>query len=500
MIVVTDRHGQLMQTNLSDLEERIGEIRHLDEQRAQIRDFIRRGKAALREALIGRRRSYANPRDLVEKSLVLHLFRDDPEAGQRLRFTELTETGPSLFFEALDREKGALGGTSDNVPVLRSAVVLDTLSHSVDRSFSLGSIGAYCRILYELYKTTEPDEMLGGASAGGNDVQQTAFVTLCCLRSMLAFAEAFDGYRFLLLDIARLNDSPTDSPTLVPDKWWQEHFKILARSTEISISLRKSLLCANPHVKAAPGICGLFTKPANGGLAAFKTEELSAFKTVMQKAFNAITAAQDYYEHDQAPKKNPYCQRIVLASLANLSTAVQAMSQSEDNETIATQLKQIAQDIRKRLRPTLKFMESVLDHELAATSQDTQRVPDCAELLFAALGAAKLGKTQDPRLLKALSVARAILPRAVEYQVIVRLTALRKVMFCMLRPRRSRGRLQSLAKPLKRTPHQMLSHASCSTIRTRGTMRPKAGVMNASTMQLGVNRGSQPFHCARLKL
>ena len=116
MIVVTDRHGQLMQTNLSDLEERIGEIRHLDEQRAQIRDFIRRGKAALREALIGRRRSYANPRDLVEKSLVLHLFRDDPEAGQRLRFTELTETGPSLFFEALDREKGALGGTSDNGP------------------------------------------------------------------------------------------------------------------------------------------------------------------------------------------------------------------------------------------------------------------------------------------------------------------------------------------------------------------------------------------------
>ena len=347
-------------------------------------DFLRRRSMELRKLGIrGISQKYESPRphwdvpgDYVEKALLLHALRQVPEALRALRSTRIKLESCKLadFFHCRDFLNPAL----DRVPVLRAAVILEALAAQPGAALTLGALGAYFRIIYSLY-ATKPEELLGGARAGHADVPQTAFVTWRCVRSVLLFAGAFDATATLVDRLAALR---AQHPSNIPESWTRvdRQFRALWVEVEVAKLREKLLLQLSPNQQFADDAESIIAK-LRRTLRAGASVRLASKETIKKELQQGADTAFGF-----AFEK---CQ----SALIDLQRRFRAASTGGDWAKLAEALRGISQAVNRPLAPAASYLRSVLDHELVSGVMQPQRVPDAAEMIFAAAGLALL----DPK-------------------------------------------------------------------------------------------------------
>ncbi len=421
------------------LENDLEEIHRLDSLRKQARDMMKKGLEGLRDkdrdasgVYKPGRTGWSDPGDAIDKSIVVNTWSEflaaDKSDEFRKRQKEEQKYLAELALPHLFHAKSSLGSTrkdnepantkaiDDHVPILRSAQALHTLALIPGLALCDGAINSYFRIAYELNFTSNPHEdLLGGASAGARGVPQTAFMTWWCVRSVLAFADAFDATAELMDGVKEVvQPQPSNSPA----PWWEGHQKTVQYSATINLrvwekhalipidaaAIGETSLLTSKGVKAI--VTTLKTTCTRRAKAIEKLPDLDRLRNSLRvRRGEPIKKAND----PKDPVKNDEVDKIItdfaygkaMERVGELKAALKKISEACDNgvdkmgELVKT-LRDAAGSIRETLHPAKQFLRNTLDHELAAEIAQPQRIPDGAEMLFAADALAQLsGKKTD---------------------------------------------------------------------------------------------------------
>ena len=325
----------------------------------------------------------------------------------------------------------------DHVPILRSAQALHTLSLLPGFALSPGAINSYFRIAYELNHTSNPHEDLpGGASAGALEIPQTAFMTWWCVRAVLAFADAFEATADL---ISGFKVATQARPSGVPETWWRIHEQTarLSAIIQLGVSKQNALIPIDAQVAedkkldtkqlvekiiSAVKSCPVATNewppkievlrnslrerrgeapvPAESDKKPSTPDQVSKIIAVpaYEAARDRIVKLKDELQPiSQADSKKEEVPPISQADSKKeeVPPISQVDSKKDVIDSVVGSLRKSAQAVRETLDPVKKFLRSVLDHELASEFSQPQRVPDCAELLFAADALAQLSEKNE---------------------------------------------------------------------------------------------------------
>jgi len=375
----------------AEYEQQMEQVRIFDSLRATVRKQEEEGyKGLTKRVLLGSQENdgWVRDGDLIEVALVLSALSDSKKVSdsdsQKLsaklssNSLNLRSLAPGSFFDHINIQTGQLGGTEDHVPVLRAAIILETLSRSLLSAFSSGGIGSYARIVYELYKASEPDEMLGGAGPGSDGGGQTAFVTMRCIRAVVSFANMCRDFAELTTAVVDLPGKPLPE---MPQEWWDIHTSVLKEAATITTKL-------------------------NADRWEFLREEQSAedklrkISNLAKEAASTASATLQYYSDEK--DLSPLARDKVCGSIRKLAENFAIVGDAKQISDFAAPLNAIANELKEKLRPTSRYLESILDRELASTLSQSRRIADGAELLFASNGLAILGDVEDARTARAL--------------------------------------------------------------------------------------------------
>ncbi|HKP02204.1 MAG TPA: ATP-binding protein [Chthoniobacterales bacterium] len=373
--------------------EQMEQVRILDSLRSKVRKQEKEGYKGLRKRVVRgseENDGWIRDGDLIEVALVLSALSDSKKASDsdfqklsdKLSADSLTLTSldPGSFFEHIDIQTGKLGGTDDHVPVLRAAIILETLSRSFPSAFSSGGFGSYARIVYELYKASEPDEMLGGAGPGSDGGAQTAFVTMRCIRAVVSFANMCRDFAELTMAVVDLQEKPLPE---MPQEWWDIHANVLKETAAITTKLYvdhwQFLEDGQSHEDKLRKICNL-----------------------AEEAASKARATIEYYSAEEK-KPSRLGRDKVRESFERLEKSFTDIAEkTKQISDLAAPLNAIAKELKEKLRPTSRYLESILDRELASALSQSRRIADGAELLFAVNGLAMLGNVEDARIERVL--------------------------------------------------------------------------------------------------
>ena len=368
-------------------EQAIEEVRRLDSLRKQALEMMQKGLDGLSSGRYeSNRENWDDPGDHIEKALLLHALTKHPN-GTDLLENQLRDDlkAPALaqFFESSD----FFEPSKDHVPVLKACVTLNALSAIPGAALSQGAINSYYRILHELHTAANPDEMIGGASAGAERVPKTAFVTWWCVRAVLAFSNVFSKTAKFIQEITVFTEP---KPEKVPEEWWSIH--TLGAKVQALVTLKglrdSMLFSIAGEMDAAPDVAQL------------RNKLLDVLGSGVQHAEEAVANANRLHQ-------NEYAHKVAADSIILLVEKFRAAANTDNQRK--SLLEEAASIIRSTLEPTKKFLATILDHELATTTLDPQRGCDAAELLFAADGYGQLCGWDDHRLLSAVDKVMLLL-------------------------------------------------------------------------------------------
>jgi hypothetical protein len=369
----------------------IEELKLLDDLRAKIKERKVKGLEGLlkldRNEKTEDHAGWESRGDLIENSLMVSIWNslDNLENGQRVhknrfeeKLKELREIElRSTYVQSNDFAKM----TEDHVPVFRAAVILYTLSGIPEAVYSIGALSCYYRLMDELNKVTSAEDSIGGASAGGKEVPKTAFITWWVIRAILAYCEVFENASKLVSKCDNLIAKSNTEP--IPNLW----SKFQNKQNAISFQLSK---CNSKN--------SLFNKSAeiNEDIWEKFDLELNDVLIKLDTVFNVgAEQVKEYPSFDQ-----DFEQKVELLRIENIGNYTSA-DRSKKYSQIAQLFNLIAKKIRLGLIPSKRFLQFIIDHELADDSVYPNRICDAAELLFAADGLGRLAEQKDYHRLKA---------------------------------------------------------------------------------------------------
>ncbi len=379
-------------------ERDIEKATYLDSLRKEIIDLKNKGEKGLFCAEYkADRKGWADPGDYIEKGHLLQVAKHSKEANAFPK-QEVTDKLKELTIKKLFKVSDFFKAEEDHVPVLKACATLDALSNIPDAVLSKGAVNSFYRIIYELNSTSNPDEIMGGASAGAENVPKTAFITWRCIRSVLSFRKAFENTAITIRQLAVLLES---KPKDVPDDWWQVNSDRTTVEVQVTLSsLRnKGLFIVENEITATKINKNLLTNLAN---------TLSIGATNLKKVKKDMRNIRTY-DKGRGAKKNAseITNKLIeiFERASKTSEQVQPNCTSNNFNDVARIIDEAANCILSCLDPTRKYLTSVMDHELAQTSSNSNSNSDIAELLFAADGYGNIRKWDDARIKAAIDKA-----------------------------------------------------------------------------------------------
>jgi hypothetical protein len=383
----------------SSFETEIEEVRRLDSLRKRVRDIRQEGVEGLLKELNHSKKSpdWCAPGDNIENALLIRSLRKNRDFIKKNR-KKILKKIEEIDIKSLFTRKDFFVPKHDHVPVLKAASVLSALSSIPGHAASEVSIRSFFRILYELNRTTRPEEMMGGASAGGAGVPKTAFITWSCVKAILSLADSFNKTAMVVNQLIELDQ---ERPSSVAEEWWKVHIDYIRTSTLITLALYKDDIIFELEDS-------LFEiKRGN------KVRTKAIYKTLKKELYKAKSSAE-LIKAEIKGKKNLGEEKVddfaINEAMKGLKILAE-LSQLDDTKPaiIAEELLKITKEIKNTLKPTEKYFISILDRELADAIVHPHRICDAAELLFAADGLGHLIGWNDKRVVSALDKALPLL-------------------------------------------------------------------------------------------
>jgi hypothetical protein len=381
----------------SSLEAQMERLRRLDEFRSVARGLSERGLAFLQHAGYGSKLTgWHDPGDNVERALLVNVSRWLPKGQQ-----DVLASGfglAALQSVSLDSLFNVDFGDyrTDHVPVLRAASILESLTHVDGGLLCKGALSCFVRIICAL-NTTGPTELVGGAGGGAPGTPQTALITFRCVRALAAVANKLEQTAEFALRLGELTKGP---PPGTPAAWWEIH----VRNIQLSLDIAKATLRPIVFEESGPRDAAIGARRTGGENSIVKwiQSEVGRLRVIskglphaeMSSAKNKATA--DFPDSGSLPLER------ALNALFGFQSCLHDAVASDDLATISKCLAAAAQQIRRHFAPVEVYLRSVLDHELATPSIQIQRVPDAAELLFAASGLSLIGSLDEEAIAAAL--------------------------------------------------------------------------------------------------
>jgi hypothetical protein len=337
-----------------------------------------------------KRDHWDDPGDAVEKALLLKALRNGVEPTAKIKpelskiKNELEKYTLNSFFQSGDYRTDS----EDRVPVLRAAATLEALSVSPGSSTSSGALAACFRILHSFF-AAKPEELTGGARAGNSDAPQTAFITWRCVRSVICFAKTFEATASLVDHLKNLEAGlPSETPSWAAIA--ADNRKLLA---EIETKKLKQSLLVDPLISNHD--------PEKDTA---KIQENIRLKLKAGAKVNLSIAADNKTSLEESEGKLlfnfAYDKSKTL--LDELKSKFAKASRLRDLGELADALREMSKLLKLPLTASASYLRYVLDQELVSSVMQPQRVPDAAELAFAAAGLELLDPTEGNRCRAAL--------------------------------------------------------------------------------------------------
>jgi hypothetical protein len=390
----------------ASLEAQIDTIRELDALRTRARLLREDGLKTLRKAKYEKRDNWLPPGDLVERALMIAAWRAEPAPAtphdqEEELLDQITGIKLATLFPGPGGPKTGPGKPAladelqDTVPVLRSALTLHSLAAIPGSVLSEGALSCFFRIVYELNYASGPLAVMGGAGAGRSGVPQTAFMTWWCVRALRTFASVFEDTAKLLRHLHALEEQ---KPECVPPLWWEVHSRntrLAAGVTASSFGGRLLIGVESPVSSATPAAVRKAVHEALTNAGTHLGQVQAASKQVLPRWNKAFES-----ELPDVPEPGEEAEYALSRAQWSLNALGNALNAAD--KTVEEKLDAAALCIRGTLRKTRPFLRYVLDHELSVEVPHAQRVPDAAELVFAADGLHRMGYEDEQILESAL--------------------------------------------------------------------------------------------------
>jgi len=417
------------------LDEELATLTELDDLRREARQLRLAGREALRDIQNNLQKVVPNweaSEDLIEAALLVkiqahrHLGEEEhnakPQVGliRRLLKIRLKE---DLFNDELSPKSGKL--TAAQVPILAAARIMQSLVTTSKYAFTSASLLCYYRIVREIQSADSPNWIIGGAKAGkGSD--PTAFITGECIRAILSFERThrdtsiFFRQTFeLYTELKKLKKLDGKRPLGV-EKWKEIEIERvgLAWFTSTEVRLGEIALKLNDRDTQGP-IDRAYLEEYLKNLPRDLKQSIGKARLEFENALAKIIRYRDEEERsaerlekqniDQGRRRVDRSESAHRLAQSVVEQAIQAADKAlklceEDGEKTLKNLEElselfkgIADRIHKVAEPAKRFVEGILNRELAAASSGTKLDWDARELIFAAAayGAATRWETSE---------------------------------------------------------------------------------------------------------
>jgi hypothetical protein len=370
---------------MRSLEEEIEDLEKLDRQRVKSAAMRDEGRRALRE--------------VAESS-----WGKEAQTDDALLVKALCDRGKGPPERHVERLEKLVEGADDegDIPVLRAARSMQALAAAPDSAFSESLLYFYYQIVREIYTADIPDWLVGGARAGVGG-SASAFVTGECVRAILGFsrtlkntAEFVDEVRSFLFRRRELAASGS------PRQWCdielrrrREDFRTNVVLLLDNIALRLGPSEIKKELIPDPDRLDEFIDQATQRTRQAVDNTVATFKRVIAtvKAHRKAEKLQSRID----PSARTRLQRsqtghvMALGALRHghnqASEAQQLLHSTADEITALAALRdmfsRVSIEVKGLVHPSRSFLSTVLDRELAASSE-ARTLWDPAAMAFAA--------------------------------------------------------------------------------------------------------------------
>ncbi|MCB9897559.1 MAG: AAA family ATPase [Planctomycetes bacterium] len=423
------------------LEDEVTVLMELDLLRTEALLKIRKGQDALTDILLHDTNAPGGksldpwvspteePCDFIQPSLALLALSKSPSPVDRPLGKSTVKPVVQRLLEELhklsisdivaDVDRRVPGYRRLKVPVLQATRSLQALLTIPGQAFSKTAVLCYYAIVLELYTITPP-AWTAGSSRATPGVRDTAFMTSECTRAIAGLAKALDHTAETIESVCDLSERLDDleGNEALPPAWREVEIRRLAIRHTNTLRARWNVSAIDLSRADVASIL----PPAKG-----VRRHLRAFSALLaeeaRKALENIKLAEGEIallslEGSPSTGDLSFARRRASEALAKaLETATEILRDLESSapslRSVASRLRGQAAATRYLIRPARRFLESVLNRELAAESAHDGSIWSAAELVFAAAAFASLEKPRhDARLKKAtLLLTAAISPR-----------------------------------------------------------------------------------------
>lgn len=353
------------------------------------------------------------PGDLIEQALIgmaLKTARPGVLPADSALATEVTQRLQTISLNSLFTvDLPNAQAISDAVPLLRAARALQCLATTPGSVLCPAALACHFRIVYELYSAAYPDWTTGGASAS-DDAPSTAFMTNECVRALHALRTALETTAQLADEMAwfrREHDLATRGRL---SRLWRDsyrrriviatHLRILPLLADTLFDLGPGTLSGTPEIE--DWLLGLpqrmRTGMADDILGACSLQD--ALEAVRKSVDDPQRSQYHHFSNDAWAKASQTHDVFMKAMRAARQHLGDGSSDSPpDWAAFSRVLCAEADNMRLLLRPTERYLSTVLDRELASHHPEIARTVDCGELTCAAVGYGSVTNDwTDPRL------------------------------------------------------------------------------------------------------
>jgi hypothetical protein len=408
------------------LDEELASLTELDNLRREARQLRQAGKEALRNIQKNIQKEvpkWEASEDLIEAALLVkiqahrHLGGEEHDAKpqnddliDRLLKIRLKE---DLFIDELNEKNGPL--TAAQVPVLAATRIMQSLVTTSKYAFTRASLLCYYRIVREIQSADSPNWTIGGAKAGkGGD--PTAFITSECIRAILSFERThrdtslFFRQTFELYEELKKLQKLDDKQPASVQKWKETEIERVGLAWFTSTEVRLGEIALKLHERNTQGpINRAYLEEYLKNLPNDLKKNIEKARVEFVNALDELNAYREGEEQsvadpalsnsEQGKKERRRLDRSETAHRLAKSVVEQAIEAAdkalelceEDGEKTLQNLEklselfeEIAGRIHKVAEPAKRFVEAILNRELAAASSGTKMDWDARELVFAA--------------------------------------------------------------------------------------------------------------------
>lgn len=368
----------------------------------------------------------------------------DCEFLKRIRNLTLPELFPVAEEPATTSEMQSNAALDHRVPVLVAALSLQVLAGRSETALSETAILCYYRILLEITVAARPDWTIGAARAGdGGSI--SVFVTGECIRAILSLERAFkksveffdrtrelyDQYYVLEQMIKSAGSKPDHPVRLWTEKvierlWLDWYVSTEPIRRELAFDLDDNPLPEMTHTdseQARPRATLRWVGNYLENLPSKLQQATEAARTAIENAQRQIAEFHDRQPPADAivmpPRQRPrnrlaaqeFAIDVIEIAYAEAARAEESCRLLNDDlpallKELSAQFTVVQRNIRRLLDPSRRYVEGVLDRELAAASGEL----DAGELVFAASSLGALTGWGRSHLMRACKVLIENLP------------------------------------------------------------------------------------------